>query len=366
MSEAVSKRKILFYDLEDVVTTFLEKEFQQAELTVLKAAELEEAFNLLSEEQPDIVLTDTNTKSKSSIQFLTRIKEEYPTVSRAILCDSSEHVKMINLMMRSIITCYFEKPDGFGLLLESFLNIVKVREILKNKKLLNLMNAIDRLPVFPAVYQEFIDGIESDESLKKISHIIEKDVSLATSVLQIANSGFYGNSRIGSVERACIYLGMETIKNIVFTASMGKAKDLTEKQNHYLGRIIQHSLKTNQNFQRFYKSETGRKPPDDFASIGLTHDIGKIIMLQYLPDRLKKVIKYQRKNPDISFYRSEIELGFEGCTHSEIGAYFLELWGFPETNITTALFHHTPELASEIYFQLLDIFELADKLAREV
>jgi HD-like signal output (HDOD) protein len=363
---AETKGKILFFALNDDTSASLEERFSRAELTVFKPDNKDSAFDMLRKEKPDIVLTEYNPRSSESIEFLKDVREEYPVVSRAILCEEDDQLKVINLLIKGIITCYFEKSDGMIELIKNILHILEVREILKNKKLLKQMSSIERLPTFPTIYQEFMDAIENDDSLKHIASIVEKDISLATKVLQIVNSAFYGTGKMGSVERACIYLGMETIKNVVFIASLSNMKKLTGMQFNYLERIVHHSLKVNQNFQRFYKSETGKKAPTEYSSIGLTHDVGKIIMLQHLPDRFKKIMKYQRKNPDISFYRSEIELGFEACTHSEIGAYFLDLWNFPETNIYTALYHHAPETAPGDYKNLLEILEMADKFAREV
>lgn len=363
---AETKGKVLFFALNDDTEASLEERFAKADLTVLKPDNKETAFDMLKKQKPGIVLTEYNPRSLESIEFLKEVREKYPMGTRAILCEEDHQLNVMNLLIKGIVTCWFEKPGGMAELLKSLLHIIEVRDILKNKKLLQQMSAIERLPTFPTIYQEFMDAIERDNSLKQIASIVEKDVSLATKVLQIVNSAFYGTGKMGSVERACIYLGMETIKNVVFIASLSNMKKLTGMEFNYLERIVHHSLKVNQNFQRFYKSETGKKAPDEFSSIGLTHDVGKIIMLQYLPDRFKKIMKYQRKNPDISFYRSEIELGFEACTHSEIGAYFLDLWNFPETNIYTALYHHAPETAPGDHKNLLEILEMADKFAREV
>jgi len=173
-------------------------------------------------------------------------------------------------------------------------------------------------------------------------------------------------SKLGeAIERAGIYLGLDTIKNIVFTVSLSSLKRLTSSQKKHLEKVIYHSVQVNQNFQKLYSTKTGNKITDQFATIGITHDIGKIIMLQYLPQRFNKIVKYQQKNPDIGFYRSEIELGFEGQTHSEIGAYFLNLWNFPEASVFTALFHHSTEEFSEPYKEILDIFAIVNELANK-
>ena len=101
-------------------------------------------------------------------------------------------------------------------------------------------------------------------------------------------------------------------------------------------------------------------------SVGLTHDIGKIILLQFYPDRYQEIIDNQRKNPGISFYESELDLGLHENTHAEIGAYFLDWWNLPEIIVEVALFHHAPEKASEHYKEIVDISHFTDKLINYV
>jgi HD-like signal output (HDOD) protein len=356
--------KVLFFNVDKTIVSLLEKEFLKTGISVYEADGLNTGQKILKKEGPDIVLADFDPLSDVSVEFLTFCKKKYPSVNRIFLCETDDEKRVINLVLRNIANSYFEKPHGIGDILKSVSHIMEVRNILKNKKLLALLSVVDDLSAFLKTYYDFTSAIEEDRSPKEVAAILERDVSIATKVLKIANSAFYRACRIGSVERACIYLGLETVKNIVFTVSISSVKRLTNEQNKLMERIIYHSLKVNQNFQRFFKLETGCECPPNNTSIGITHDIGKIIMLQYMPDRFHKIRRYQRKNADIGFFRSEVELGFEGCTHAEIGAYFLDLWNFPEVNIFTALFHHTPEETFESYRELMDIFSFVNEFAK--
>jgi len=89
-----------------------------------------------------------------------------------------------------------------------------------------------------------------------------------------------------------------------------------------------------------YRLKFGKDLPERHSSIGITHDIGKIIILKHFPDRFDAAIAYTRDHPEADFYQSELSLGFEGTTHAEIGAFFLDLWGFPESSIEACLYHH--------------------------
>lgn len=358
------KGKVLFFKVDRSIVSILKKEFLKSEITVFETDDEDQARKWLKKEDLDVVLADFDLQDGTSLEFFQYIKGKYPSVNRIFLSETEDEKRVHQLVLKNTATSYFEKPHGIGDILESVSHILGVRTILKNKQLIKLLSATDDLSGHLKTYYDFVNAIDEDRSQKEISAILEKDVSIATKVLKIANSAFYRSSRIGSVERACIYLGLETVKNIVFTVSLSSVKRLPPEQNRYLDRIIYHSLKVNQNFQRFYKLETGKTAPVNYTSIGITHDIGKIIMLQYLPDRFNRILKYQKRHADIGFYRAEVELGFEGVTHTEIGAYFLDLWNFPEVNIYTALFHHTPEEAFDSFRELMDIFSFVNEFAK--
>lgn len=356
--------KVLFYKVDESITSLLKKEFLKSNIIVFETEDQENAKKLLKKDDIDIVLSDYDPEKEESVKLITFVKKKFPSVNRILLSDNEHERRVFNLVLKNIATSFFEKPHGIGDILNSVSHILGIRNALRDKKLLQLISAVEDLSSFLNTYYELIDGIETEKSPKEIAAILEKDVAIATRVLKMANSAFYRISRVGSIERACIYLGMETIKNIVFAVSLTSVKKLNTEQRRYMERILYHSLKVNQNFQRFFKLETGKITPPTFTSIGITHDIGKVIMLQFMPDRFNKIMRYQRRNSEIGFYRCELELGFEGSTHAEIGAYFLDLWNFPEINILSALYHHTPEDVFDSYRELMDIFSFVNEFAK--
>ncbi|MCP4218543.1 MAG: HDOD domain-containing protein [bacterium] len=358
------KGRVLFYNVDPSIVTLLQREFLKSEIIVFDADNTSAGRKILKKEKVDMVLADYDPNANDSREFLEYVKKKFPSTNRIFLCENDFEDEVRNLVLKNIATSYFEKPHGIGAILDCLSHMLEIRQVLKTKKLMALLSVTDDLSALLRTYYEFIDAIDEDKSNKDIAGILGKDIGISARVLKIANSAFYRSGRIGSIERACIFLGLENIKNIVFTVSLSSVKKLGSEQKKHLERIIYHSLKVNQNFQRFYKLETSRPVPPGYTSIGITHDIGKIIMLQFLPDRFNKIIKYQKKNPEIGFHMAEMELGFAGSTHAEIGAYFLDLWHFPEASIYTALFHHNPEETFDSYRELLDIFSFVNEFAR--
>ncbi len=100
--------------------------------------------------------------------------------------------------------------------------------------------------------------------------------------------------------------------------------------------------------------------PSEFSSIGITLDIGKIIILQYFPERY--LTTTSKIDNHTSFYESEVKLGYENITHCEIGAYFLDLWNLPSILIEAALFHAKPNIGSDRYLEISDIIFFLGRL----
>ena len=73
------------------------------------------------------------------------------------------------------------------------------------------------------------------------------------------------------------------------------------------------------------------------------------------------------KYPKKSFYDCEIALGYANCTHAEIGAYFLDLWNFPDISIEAALYHHSPStIENEKHDEILRITSFSNEIVNYI
>jgi len=78
--------------------------------------------------------------------------------------------------------------------------------------------------------------------------------------------------------------------------------------------------------------------PEEAFLGGLLHDIGKLIMLNYDPDKFQLVIE-QFYNEGIWF--EDAEKTVFPYTHAELGGCVLEKWNFPEVLVKAVTQHHT-------------------------
>lgn len=354
--------KVLFVDDEISILKSIRRSFFNVDFEVFTASGVEEGLELLEKEQIDIVVSDFRMPVMDGIQFLKIVKEKHPSISRIILSGYVEHAAVVRALVSGTASTYIAKPWDDAVLEARIIHILDTQKILRDKKLLNLINSIEKLPTLPSIYQEFTEAIENEKSIKEISEIIKKDASISAKVLQIANSAFYGLKGTTSISHAMAYLGLNPVKDIVLTVSLTNKMQWNELQTQHLRDIFRHAALVNRYIPKFYNLCEGAPVIKQFPAVGLTHDIGKIILLQYYPDRYESILANMKKNPGMDFYASELDLGFHENTHTEIGAFFLDWWNMPEIIMEVALFHHTPAKSADQYYDILEISRFTDKL----
>ncbi len=206
---------------------------------------------------------------------------------------------------------------------------------------------IANLPTLPQVaclIMEYINNPHSSTS--DIASIVSQDVSLTAKILRLSNSAFYGMPRtIANINEAIVILGFKVIYTMVLSLTVF---DMFPHDKHsaqfnrkkfwkhcllcaLLSKLIAEKL-----------SIRGINPEEAFCA-GLLHDIGKIVMEQYLHDDLHRAIDYGNKS-EKSFYQSESEL--LGYTHQDIAEWLTSQWNLPELLRAPIIYHHCPEKAT--------------------
>ncbi len=193
------------------------------------------------------------------------------------------------------------------------------------------------LPAMPHVAARILE-ITSDPNarVEDIQRVISSDQALASRVLMLANSAFYGMRRnVDTISDAIFVLGFEAVKKIsiaVATRELYQVHGLIEQKlwEHTLGVSIAAGLICS-------KQSLHEIPVEESIVAGLLHDIGKAVMNQSQPERYAMVVEtvYGERIP---FYK--VEEGFFGFTHQEVGELLFKEWGFTPDLIEVAGKHH--------------------------
>lgn len=207
-------------------------------------------------------------------------------------------------------------------------------------EILKKLDRIDDLPTLPAIAMEVNKMLDDyNTSIKDLSNAIEKDQSIASKILKLVNSAFFGlSSKVSNIPHAITLLGFNTVRNAVVSVSIMKSLpseigheelDIKEFWTHSVGVAV-----TSRHLAE--KSKTNN--PDDCFITGLLHDLGKIVLAQYFPELFKRAWETVRSN-GLTFYEAEKQEN--PVDHARIGAYMAKRWNLPFHLIDTIRYHHS-------------------------
>ncbi len=203
---------------------------------------------------------------------------------------------------------------------------------------------ISALAPLPELAQKIMEIThEPTYSPKKLAELIKQDQSLTARILKIVNSAYYGfHRKIGNIDRAIVILGFNEITNITIAACLmqvfpnGGESRLFSREKFWL-----HTLGTAyiaRALSSFTKSVSGR----DAFTMGLLHDIGKVVLDQYFNDVFNHLLESAEER-DESLHKVSYEL--LGIDHAEIGGIIAESWKLPPRLVRGIELHHNPSLA---------------------
>ena len=226
--------------------------------------------------------------------------------------------------------------------------------------LIDLVNLVGDPPTIPTVARKVIQVCSSDDcDMKLLDKLISSDPALASRILKIANSAFYGTLRsINTIKSAIVLIGIKTVKNFVVTASM---KDVYKRFGLAENILWEHSIGAAIACNIIAKEFQCRTDVIEFAFIaGLLHDIGKLLMNNSMPDKYSDII-YEFYNNNTPFYIIEQDkLGF---THADVGSMVLKKWNFSADLERAIANHHRIQIVKELIdtqVMLALLIELAD------
>ncbi len=337
-----SKRRILFVDDEPLVLKGLQRTLRKMrnEWGMAFTASGREALDILSKQPVDVIVSDLKMPEMDGMQLLTEVRTQYPHVVRIILSGHLEH----ELTLQSVQYAHqnLSKPCDSEILKQTLAKLFALRDIMADESVKKIVSQIESLPSLPAIYNEIIEEMQSeDPSIKKVGDIISKDLSMTAKILQVVNSVFFGLSRkINSPTEAVLLLGLETIKSLVLSVKI--FAEFSQKKFSWfnIDALFNHSMSVSTYTKTIIKTEKlGQDLINYSLMAGLLHDLGKLILATNLQKPYKEVLT-AAKGSDRNLWDLEYEAF--GTSHAEIGAYLMGLWSLETPIIEAIAFHHCP------------------------
>jgi len=230
------------------------------------------------------------------------------------------------------------------------------------EEVFNRIKAAGGVPALPEILLELLAACDSDKDLSEIGLLVKKDPALSLQVMRLVNSAYYGlRHTFHKIDQAVVYLGAQTIKNLVATLSVRQVfgiKKFVDSGSFNTRLFWFHSL---------YCATLAKRIADKLQIInsdeaylaGLMHDIGKLLLARTFPEQWTQ-------------YEAALLTGQESAAaetdcfdvlHQETGAWLVQQWNLNPVVGDAVLYHHEAVEQVAEAFPLVKILFFANLLA---
>lgn len=344
-------KTILFVDDENLILSALKKVFDDDQYKYVYLNDGHDALDYMAQNHVDLLCSDIMMPNMGGADLLRRVKEKYPKIIRMALTSlgHTQHVKKLTL--ENLAQLFMFKPWDDTELKMNIYKVLNMQSALYSAEMMNMLQGLESLPTLPDIYDRLSLMMKEDYPIDDIAGLIEKDQSITSVILRVANSAFYGR-KTGNINQAIMNIGLNNLKSIVLANTV--FQDLAEDTGMLL-EMWRHAANSNKLVTAIYSELLGKPLPSLFGCVGLLHDIGKVV-LYHNYDEYRSLLKVSSDE-----VRSLLELEHDefGVTHQDLGAYLLNLWDLPFAYVEVALYHHRPMDHRIINKELVGVSHLA-------
>ena len=222
------------------------------------------------------------------------------------------------------------------------------------------LSRIGEIATLPEITAQIISVVDDPRSTAKDLHqIIKNDPALATKILKVVNSAFYGlPGQVSDLDRAIVLLGLSSVKNIAISASISRLFTSEQLSDGFSARDLwKHSVAVGVVTRQMCAMIGKRAFAEEAFLAGLIHDMGLLVQRQAYPDKLAEVIQDVIKTDRPL---CEVEQEVVGADHQALGAALAVKWKFPRVLQTVLGYHHNIATLDEQHRLLPTIVHLAD------
>jgi HD-like signal output (HDOD) protein len=204
------------------------------------------------------------------------------------------------------------------------------------------------IPPCPAILTKLLRETRAEEpDFRRVGQFVGGDVALASAVLNVANSPFYGlRTQAASVQQALALLGLNTVTPLVTRPLLRQA--FASAAGPHIERYWKSSMATAL-ISTLVCRETGRADSGIACTYGLFRDCGMPVMLQ-------KYLIYADIFDGSALTPGEPVLEVENeryaTNHARVGAQMARSWHLPESLCCAILNQHDVPYSEEVLAQV--------------
>ncbi len=237
----------------------------------------------------------------------------------------------------------------------------------RNVCLLTIEKRLTDLPPLPAVVIKIMQTINSpNTSAEDLNSLIRMDQGIASKVLRIVNSAYYGlPKKVSTITQAVMILGFNTVRNLVM--GVGAMNSFSKKSIPYgLNRekFWEHSVAVAVTAQALAKKRMSqvRAATEEAFIGGLLHDVGTLFLDCHFPVQYAVVMAFADREKKRCSAAERLILGID---HAYVGQKIAEKWRFPG-HLSAMIGEHHLENVQPQYKEWAWIVHAADCIAWEM
>jgi HD-like signal output (HDOD) protein len=235
----------------------------------------------------------------------------------------------------------------------------------ESTNILSLVNNTIELPTMPEVLIKLNQVMNDPESsADDVAAVVSKDPAVATNILRIVNSAYYGlQVRVSAVSLAISVMGFNMTRKVALKAAVFSTfAQQRDRVGHFDPVVFwKHAIASGVAARVLGGESTvfAEMHGEDLYIAGLLHDIGKIILVERMGQRYLGLLARAAaaKHPD-----RELEQAEFGFTHADIGSVLAIKWFLPEDLAIAIRYHHAPS-HDPFHRSLSSLIHVADHLS---
>jgi putative nucleotidyltransferase with HDIG domain len=206
----------------------------------------------------------------------------------------------------------------------------------------DVRQAIEAIRPIPQVALKVLRIIEDGTyDIDKVSEEVKKDQVISARTIQLCNSALFTKRHdVVSLDHALVFLGQELFIKLVISAAVQSY--YSQSGNGYSlckGGLYHHAVGTAMIAEKI-AGMTGKALPGVAYTAGLLHDIGKVVLDQYITGAYPMLYReFQDRQSEII----DVETRVLGMDHTRVGEILAKNWSLPASLANAIRFHHRPE-----------------------
>ncbi|MBN2477490.1 MAG: HDOD domain-containing protein [Pirellulales bacterium] len=200
---------------------------------------------------------------------------------------------------------------------------------------------------------------DPDTETDDLLEAVRSDPALAMRLMRTVNSSYYMLAeKVSDLRQAITLLGFKEVCNLALTAYVARLFKEASGYGQYTRRGLWNHMVGVGMVARLLARTCGKVAPQEVYLAGLLHDLGLILIDQYLHRPFCRVVDVLDEDTPVC----QVETRLLGFDHAALGEYVAVKWNLPPQLTAAIGHHHAPEKYDGPHRWVVDIVAVANCL----